>query len=150
MKVFNKKAFFNYQLFERIEAGISLEGHEAKSVFLGRISLEGAYVQIKNGQIYLINAVIPQYEYARVFVYDPKRSRRLLLHKKEILSLETKMRQKNLILVPVSCYNKGRRIKIELALAKSKRKFEKKVAIKKRELDREAERELNLKFKVKN
>jgi len=139
MRVFNKRARFNYQLFDRIEAGISLESQETKSVFLGRISLDEAYAQIKNGQIYLINAVIPQYENARVFGYDPRKTRRLLLHKKEILALQSKMKQKNLLLIPVSCYNKGRLIKVELALAKSKKKFEKKLAIKKRELERQKE-----------
>lgn len=137
MRVFNKKARFNFQLFDRIEVGISLEGQEAKSVFLGRISLDNAYVKIKDGQAYLINAVIPQYESARVFGYDPKRTRRLLLHKKEILALETKMKQKNLLLVPVSCYNKGRKVKLELALARAKKKYEKKEVVKRREMERE-------------
>lgn len=137
MRVFNKKARFNFQLFDRIEVGISLEGQEAKSVFLGRTSLDNAYVKIKDGQAYLINAVIPQYESARVFGYDPKRTRRLLLHKKEILALETKMKQKNLLLVPVSCYNKGRKVKLELALARAKKKYEKKEVVKRREMERE-------------
>lgn len=137
MKVSNRKARFNFQLFERIEVGISLEGHEAKSVFLGRINLEDAFVKIKGNQAYLVNANIPQYESARVFAYDSRRTRRLLLHKKEILALQTKMRQKNLLLVPVSCYNKGRLIKIELALARAKKKYEKKEVAKRRELERE-------------
>lgn len=143
MKILRKKTNFDFQLFDRIEAGIALEGHEAKSAFLGRLNLDDAYIRIKDGQALLINARIPPYESARVFGYDPQRARRLLLHKREILGLETKMKQKNLSLVPVSCYNKGRRIKLELALAKSKKKFEKKEAIKKRELEREAEKELS-------
>lgn len=137
MKIFNRKASFNFQLFERIEAGISLESYEAKSVFLGRINLENSFVRIKDGQAYLVNAVIPQYEFARVSGYDPRRPRRLLLHKKEVLAIQTKMKQKNLLLVPVSCYNKGRWIKIELALAKGKKKYEKKEIVKRRELERE-------------
>jgi len=143
MKIFNKKAKFEYEIFDKIEAGISLEGHEAKSVFLGRLSLDDASVKIKDGQAFLINANIPQYEQARVFGYDPKRTRRLLLHKKEILAMDSKMKQKNLLLVPVSCYNKGRRIKLELALARNKKKFEKKASVKKRDLEREAEREIS-------
>jgi len=142
MKIVNKKAGFNYQLFDRIEAGISLEGHEAKSIFLGRISLDDAFVKIKNNEAFLVNATIPSYEFARTFGYDPKRFRRLLLHKKEVLTLENKIRQKNLILVPVSCYNKGPKIKIGLALARPKKKFEKKAAIKKKDLERETEREI--------
>jgi len=140
MKIFNKKARFDYQLFDRIEAGISLEGHEAKSAFLGRLILDDAFVKVGKGQAYLVNAHIPQYESARVFGYDPNRIRRLLIHKKEILALETKIKQKKLTLIPVACYNIGRRIKIELALAKNKRKFEKKAAVKKREQEREMER----------
>ncbi|OQA93702.1 MAG: SsrA-binding protein [Microgenomates group bacterium ADurb.Bin219] len=141
MKIFNRKARFEYQLFEQIEAGISLDGQETKSAFLGRINLDDAFVKIKDGQAYLLNAGLPAYESARTFGYDPKRNRRLLLHRKEILALETKMKQKNLLLVPVACYNKGRRIKIELALARGKGKFEKKAVIKKRELERKADLE---------
>jgi len=141
MKIINKRTKFEYEIFDKIEAGISLEGQETKSVFLGRLTLDDALAKIKDGQVFLINANIPQYEQARVFGYDPKRSRKLLLHKKEILALETRMKQKNLLLVPVSCYNKGRRIKIELALARGKKKFEKKATVKKRDLEREADLE---------
>lgn len=136
MKIFNRKAKFEYQIFEKIEAGISLEGHEAKSSFLGRINLDDAFVKIKDGQAYLINASVSPYESARVFSYDPKRTRRLLLHSKEILALETKIKQKNLLLVPVSCYNKGRRIKIEIALARARKRYEKKEVVKRREMER--------------
>ena len=142
MKVYNRKARFEYQLFDQIEAGISLDGQETKSAFLGRLNLDDSFVKIKNGQAFLINAGLPAYESARTFGYDPKRNRRLLLHRKEILALETKMKQKNLLLVPVACYNKGRRIKIELALARGKKKFEKKEVAKRREKEREIEREL--------
>lgn len=143
MKILNRKARFEYQVFEKIEAGISLEGQEAKSAFLGRINLDDAFIRIKDSQAYLTNANIPPYESARVFGYEPKRARRLLLHRREILALETKMKQKNLLLVPVSCYNKGRRIKIEIALARGKKKFEKKEVAKRREKEREIERELS-------
>jgi SsrA-binding protein len=143
MRIFNRKARFEYQLFDKIEAGIALEGQETKSVFLGHLSLDDAFVRIDKGQAFLANAHISQYASARVFNYDPKRTRRLLLHKKEILGLETKMKQKNLLLIPVFCYNRGRRIKIELALARGKRKFEKKESVKKREQEREAEMEIS-------
>jgi len=140
MKIFNRKSRFEYQLFDKVEAGISLDGQETKGVFLGNLNLDDAFVKIEGGQAFLINAHIPQYASARVFGYDPKRTRRLLLHKREALALETKMKQKNLLLVPVSCYNKGRRIKIELALARGKRKFEKKESIKKKDLQRDLAR----------
>lgn len=142
MKVFNRKARFLYQVVDRIEAGVSLEGHEAKSVFLGRINLDDAYIKLREGQAFLINAQIPAYENARVFGYDPKRTRRLLIHKREAIALQSKADQKNLTLVPVSCYNKGRKIKLEIALARSKKKFEKKEEVKKRDQVRDLEREL--------
>ena len=107
------------------------------------MNLDDALVKIKEGQASLVNANIPQYESARVFGYDPKRTRRLLLHKREILALETKMKQKNLLLVPVSCYTKGRRIKLELALARARKKYEKKEVVKRREMEREEEREIS-------
>jgi SsrA-binding protein len=143
MKIFNKKARFEYQIFDTVEAGISLEGHEAKSAFLGRMILDEAFVKLKDGQAFLVNANIPPYESARTFGYDPRRMRRLLLHKKEVLALSSKMQQKNLLLIPLSCYNIGRRIKIELALARGKRTYEKKATIKKKDREREAERDLN-------
>jgi len=143
MKILNRQARFEYQLFDKIEAGIALDGQETKSVFLGHLSLDDAFVRIDKGQAFLLNAHIPPYPSARVFNYDPKRTRRLLLHKKEILSLASKMQQKNLLLVPFSCYNKGRRLKLELALARSKKKFEKKEAIKEKDLARQMARDLS-------
>lgn len=145
MRIVNRKARFEYQIFDRLEAGISLEGQEAKSAFLGRIHLNDAYVKIHNGQALLINAVIPQYESARAAGYDPKRTRRLLLHKREILALATKIEQKNLTLVPISCYNKGRKIKLEIGLARGKRQFDKKEDLKRKELERDLERDLSAK-----
>jgi SsrA-binding protein len=145
MRVVNRKARFQYQIVDRFEAGISLEGQEAKSVFLGRIHLDDAYVKIHNGQALLINAVIPQYESARAAGYDPGRTRRLLLHKREILALATKTEQKNLTLVPITCYNKGRKIKLEIGLVRGKRQFEKKEDLKRKEQERDLERDLSAK-----
>lgn len=134
MRIFNKRAKFNYKLEgERVEAGISLSGGEAKAVRENRANISQSHARILNGEAYLINANIP----VAGAKYEPTRIRKLLLHKGEILSLSTKMKQRKLTLVPIKMYTKGRLIKCELALGKSKRKFEKKEAIKKRDLERE-------------
>ncbi len=140
MKVVNKKANFNYTLFpERIEAGIALKGIEAKSFRDNRIDLLNSFVKIINGEVYLVNANIPAKGLQK---YDPTRARKLLLHKREIIKLITKTKQQKLQIVAVSMYNKHRKIKLELALAKPKRKFDKKESIKKHDVQRDIEREL--------
>lgn len=144
MKIFNKTARFNYQLLERIEVGIALTGAEVKSLFMGQGSLNEAYVKIINGEAFLLNGHIHPYQFADVSHIDPKRTRKLLLHKKELLALESKMKQKNLTLVPVLWYNKGHQIKLEIALARGKKKWEKKEIIKRRDLDRETQETLKL------
>lgn len=144
MKIFNKKASFNYELFDRIEAGVALTGAEVKSLFLDQATLDEAYVKIINGELFLLNAHIHPYKFADVKNIDPKRTRKLLLHRKELLALESKMQQKNLILVPVSWYNKGHQIKLEIALARGKKMWEKREAIKKKDQERETEEELKL------
>lgn len=141
MRIFNKRAKFNYKLEgERVEAGISLSGGEAKAVRENRANISQSHARILNGEAFLINANIP----VAGAKYEPTRIRKLLLHKGEILSLSTKMKQRKLTLVPIKMYTsirpggrRGRLIKCELALGKSKRKFEKKEAIKKRDLERE-------------
>lgn len=142
MKILNRRVRRDYQLFETLEVGISLLGPEVKSIREGKMSLEEAFVRIKGGQAYLFNAHIHPYRFAETTNLDPARARKLLLHKKEILLLEQKMKQKNLTMVPLACYTKGRKIKLELALAKGKRVYEHKEAIKRRDLEREAEMEL--------
>jgi len=139
MKIFNKKVNFDYELFDKIEVGVALSGAEVKSLFANQASLDEAYVKIINGEAFLLNAHIHPYKFADVSKIDPKRTRKLLLHKKELLSLENKMEQKNLILVPVCWYNKGHQIKLEIALARGKKKWEKKEAIKRADIDRETE-----------
>jgi len=144
MKIINKRASFDYDLYDRIEAGVELTGAEVKSLFENKANLDEAYVKIIGNQAFLINAHIHPYEYADKRQIDPKRTRKLLLHRKEILALETKMQQKNLTLVPTAWYNIGQKIKLEIALARGKKKWEKKEAIKRRDLKREAEAELAL------
>ena len=139
MQIINKKAHFNYSLLEKIEAGIVLSGSEAKTIRLRGGDLSNSYAKMINNEVYLINFNIP---IAGKKDYDSTRSRKLLLHKSEIVSLTTKMKSKGLILVPVKLYNKRRLYKIELALAKSKRKFEKKDSIKKKDIEREIQESL--------
>jgi SsrA-binding protein len=138
MKVINKKAKFNYKLFETYEAGISLTGVEVKTLLNGQVDLSNSYVKIIDGELYLINAVIP----VSAVNANPTRTRKLLVHKNEITSIWSKIRQKQLTLVPTKLYNKGRRIKLEFALAKGKREYEKRQTIKKKDIEREIERDL--------
>lgn len=140
MRILNKKAKFEYELTgEGIEAGISLLGIEAKSVREGRVDISQAAVRILGDEAYLINANIPA---TGIQKYESTRMRKLLMHRGEILSLITKMKQKRLQIVPVRVYNKGRLIKLYLELGKSKHKFDKKESIKRHDINRDIEREL--------
>ena len=139
MRIINKKAKFNYSLFETYEAGVSLLGGEVKSLRNRGCDLSEAYVKIINNEPFLVNANIPV---PGKKDYNSTRSRKLLLNKNEIITLQVKMKAKKLTLVPIKMYNKGPLIKIEIALAKSKRKFEKKELIKKKDLEREIAEEL--------
>ncbi|KKQ52964.1 MAG: SsrA-binding protein [Microgenomates group bacterium GW2011_GWC1_38_12] len=139
MRIINKKAKFNYNLFERIEAGISLLGAEAKAVRGGHVNLSDSFAKIIDCEIYLVNANIPVEGKKE---YSSTRTRKLLLHKDQIVSLQTKIKQKKLTLVPTKIYTKGNLVKVELALAKSKRKFEKKAKLKKKDIQREIEQEI--------
>ena len=142
MRVTNRKAKFDYFLLERFEAGVGLTGAEVKSVKEGRIRLDESYVRILDDGAWLVNAHVAPYRFADARTFKQTRSRRLLLHKKELLSLTKKIESKSLALVPVSCYTKKGRIKIEIALARGKKKWDKRAAIRKRDLNREVSREL--------
>lgn len=138
----NRKARFDYEILEKFEAGIELIGTEVKSVRGGRVSLEGAFVIVRGGEAFLINANIPAYQPANAPKdYDPLKNRKLLLTKKEINELADSGKNKSLTIAPISVYNKGRKIKIEIALVKGKKKFDKRETIKKRETDIEIRRE---------
>ncbi|MDP3994360.1 MAG: SsrA-binding protein SmpB [bacterium] len=139
MRIFNKKAKFDYNLEkERIETGVVLSGGEAKAIRTGHLDLSQSHARIVNGEVFLINANIPV---QGAIKYNSTRMRKLLLHKKEIISLSTKVKQQKLTLVPVKMYTKGHLVKCELALGKSKRKFEKKEAIKRKDIERDIEKE---------
>ena len=137
----NRKARFNYEILEKYEAGIELLGVEVKSVRGGQMSLEGAFVIIRGGEAYLINSNVPPYQVKNTPKdYDPERNRKLLLTKKEIAELAGNEKNKSLTIVPISVYNKNRKIKVEIALVKGKKKFDKRETLKKRDTDREIRR----------
>jgi SsrA-binding protein len=139
----NKKAYFNYEIFESLEAGIALQGSEVKSIKEGRISLKDSYAEIKDGEVFLVQCHISPYEAANRFNHDPLRPRRLLLHRQEIKRLTGKIKEKGFTLVPTKVMlNEKGRIKVEISLAKGKRVYEKKEAIKERDREREMRREL--------
>lgn len=142
MKITNRRALHDFHILDTLEAGIKLTGAEVKSVKGGRMSLEGSFVKIIGSEIYLVNAQIFPYPYARPEGYDPRRSRKLLLHKKEIISLKTKLASARLTLIPLECYNTHGFVKLKIGLAKGKREYEKREKIKKKDLEREVEREL--------
>lgn len=139
----NRKATFNFEIQERMEAGIALHGFEVKSIKAGQGSLVGAYVIVRGSEAFLVEATIPPYQPANApDSYDPERPRKLLLHKKEIDSLIGAEKQKGLTIVPISMYNKGGKIKVEIGIARGKKKHDKRETIKKRDIDRDIAREL--------
>jgi SsrA-binding protein len=143
----NKRAYFDYEIIDKYEAGIELFGSEVKSIKNGNISLKGSFIVIKRKEVYLLNVLIPPYQQKNSPAnYNPSRTRKLLLKKKEIKNLIGKSSQKGLTLIPLRVYNKGVKIKIEIALAKSKKKFQKKEKIKETDIKRESEREIKEKM----
>lgn len=143
----NKRAFYDYEILEKYEAGLVLSGQEVKAVRAKTVSLKGSYVTLKNGVPFLINAHISPYKHAgKIKNYEPTRSRKLLLNKSEIKSLIGKLQQKGLTLVPLSLYNKHRRIKLEFALAKGKKQYDKRESIKSREASRVILRKLRQRY----
>jgi len=139
----NKKAHFNYEILEKITAGIELLGLEVKTLRGKSGSLDGAYVTVRGGEAYLIGATIPPFQPGNTpKEYDPKRNRRLLLTKKEIANLAGTETKKGLTIIPISVYNKGRKIKVDIAIARGKKEFDKRETLKKRESEREINRTL--------
>ena len=139
----NGKARFEYEFLESYEAGIELLGFEVKALRNHRGSLLGAHVIVRGGEAYLINADIPPYQPNNTPIdYDPKKNRRLLFTKKEIVELADKEKTKGLTLIPISMYNKGRKIKVQIAVVRGKKLRDKRETIKKRDVDREIRREM--------
>jgi SsrA-binding protein len=142
MKITNKKAFFDYKILETFEAGINLYGSEVKAVRLGRADLTGSFVRIIGSEAYLVNAKIFPYQSGQIEDYDERRTRKLLLHKNEIIALKSKSDGQNLALVPIALYFKHGFLKLEIGLGKGKKKYEKRESIKKKDIQRNIEQEL--------
>jgi SsrA-binding protein len=137
----NRKASFEYFLLEKFEAGLALQGSEIKSIRAGQISIAEAYIDVPNGQeAWLIESHIAPYAQANRFNHDPKRKRRLLLHKKQIRELWNNVRIKGMTIVPLRVYIKDGRAKIEIALAKGKKAYDKRESIARRDQERDTER----------
>jgi SsrA-binding protein len=136
----NRKARHEYSILETFEAGIALKGAEVKSLRQGRASLQESYAALKNGEVWLLDMHISPYEQAADDSYEPTRKRKLLLHKKEIRRLVGKLAEKGLTLIPLRAYFKHGIAKVELALAKGKRAYDKREAIRRRDMQRELER----------
>lgn len=139
MTILNKKALHDYRIEEKLEAGLKLTGPEVKSVKGGRLILTGAYIKIIGSEAYLVNASIPLYPYARVDNYNPSRSRKLLIHKSEILMLKSKTERFGLTIVPIKCYNSHGFVKLEIGIGRGKKRHEKREELRKKAIDRDIE-----------
>ena len=137
MEVINRNAKYNYFILEEIECGIVLTGTEIKAIRSGKANLKDSYAVIRKGEVYLLNTHISEYKEGNIFNHDPRRSRKLLLHKKEILKLNDKVDREGLTLIPLKLYFKKNKVKILLGLCKGKKVFDKRETIKKRDLERE-------------
>ena len=142
----NKKAFYDYFIEDKYEAGIELVGTEVKSLRMGKCSIKEAFVRIQKGEVFIYGMHISPYEKGNIFNRDPLRARKLLLHRYEIRKIEGQIAQKGYTLVPLNVYLKGSLMKVEIGLAKGKKQYDKRQDIAKKDQRREAERD----FKVKN
>jgi SsrA-binding protein len=136
----NRKALYDYHILDRWEAGIELRGSEVKSLREGKGNLQDAYARIEGGEVFLVNAHISPYDPASRDNHDPRRERRLLLHRQEIRRLFGKVNEKGLTLVPLSLYFKKGKVKVELALATGKKQYDKRAAIKEKDIRRAKQR----------
>jgi len=133
----NKKAYREYEIITKHEAGVQLTGPEVKSIKSGRLNFEGSYVKLVGNELFLINADIPLYKHSRSDEYDPTRSRKLLLHRSEITKLQSKIKERpGLTIIPLQCYTSHNRLKLEIALSKGRKRYELKSVEKNRELKR--------------
>ncbi len=143
----NKKVHYNYEILEKFETGLVLNGQEVKSSKLGKAGLTGAFIVFKSDEAFLINASIPPYQPKNAPKdYDPARARKVLLKRDELNYLLGKSRQKGLTIVPLKMYTNKARIKLEIAVVRGKKQFDKRESIKKRELDREIKRTIKRKI----
>lgn len=143
----NKKAHLNYEIEEKMEAGIVLKGTEVKSIRQGRINIKDGYVMIKKGEAWLINTHISPYPPAGLNNHSPERERKLLLHRKEIDRLTGKSQQRGYTIIPLSVYLKRNRVKVEIGIGRGRKKYEKKEKIKERDIEREIRRDYKQRIK---
>ncbi len=142
MEIQNRKANFDYEIIDTFEVGIVLTGTEIKSIRLGKANLKDSYAIIKNNEIYLLNMHISKYDQGNIFNHEETRTRKLLMHKKEILKLRDKLDLEGFTLIPIKLYFKGSKAKILLGLAKGKKNYDKREAIKKKDITRQLARDL--------
>lgn len=142
IEINNRKAKFDYQIFDTYEAGIALTGTEIKSIRLGNCNLKDSYVVIRNNEAYIINMHISHYEEGNIFNHEETRTRKLLLHKKEILKLNDKIRIEGYTLVPLKLYFVKNKIKVQVALAKGKKNYDKRQALKEKDINRDIRKQL--------
>ncbi len=145
----NRKAYHDYEILETYEAGIVLTGTEVKSCKNGQVNLKDSHIRIANGEAFLLNAHISPYEQGNYTNHEPTRTRKLLLHKREINKLAGKVQEKGLTLVPLKMYLKKNRIKLEIALAKGKKVHDKRDEIRKKDLEKEFSRDFKNSYKVR-
>ena len=142
----NKKAYFDYFIEEKYEAGVALHGTEVKSIRMGKCSIKESYIKIEDGEVFIYGMHISPYEKGNIFNKDPMRIKKLLMHKYEINKLNGKLQQKGLTLVPLQVYLKGGLVKVEVGLARGKKLYDKRDSLAKKDMKREAEKE----FKIRN
>ncbi len=138
MEIKNKKAYFDYEIIKEYEAGIVLKGTEIKAIRKGSVSLKDSYARIKNDEVYVTNMFIDRYEEGNIFNHDERRERKLLLHKKEILKIKEAIMQDGYSLIPLKLYFQKNHAKLLIGIAKGKKLYDKREAIKKRDLERAA------------
>ncbi len=142
----NKKAYFDYFIDDKFEAGIALHGTEVKSIRMGKCSIKESYIKIEDGEVFIYGMHVSPYEKGNIFNKDPMRIKKLLMHKYEINKLAGKLQQKGLTLVPLQVYLKGGLVKVEVGLARGKKLYDKRESLAKKDMKREAEKE----FKIRN
>ena len=138
--VFNRDAMRDYEILDKIEAGIELKGTEVKSVRAGSVSLKGAFARVINGELYLLGMNISAYEQGNIHNHEPKRDRKLLMHKREITRMRAAIEQKGHTLVPIAVYFKGKHVKVEIGIGRGKTRHDKRETITRKTADREAAR----------
>ncbi|MBK3332714.1 SsrA-binding protein SmpB [Persephonella atlantica] len=144
----NKNAYHNYNIIETYEAGLVLKGSEVKSIREGAVNLRDSFIRIDDGEAFIYNMYVAPYKPASKLQHDPYRKRKLLLHKREILKLMGKVQEKGLTIIPLKLYFKDGKAKLEIALAKGKAKYEKREAIKERDIKRELSKKYKGKIKL--